>query len=137
MGRILAVDFGAKQTGLAVTDPLRLSVNGLRGLPTQALEHYATQYLLENEVDILVIGLPLHRDGTPTYLEEKIQEFITKIKKKFPNLTIDRMDESFTSHKAMEIMVQSNVSKKRRRNKALLDKVSAMVILQQYLDQLH
>jgi putative Holliday junction resolvase len=136
MGRILAVDFGAKQSGLAVTDPLQLSVNGLKGLTTQSLVHFVTRYIEENEVEIMVVGLPLHRDGTPTYLEEKIQEFIRQIQKRFPSLKIDRMDESFTSHKAMEIMVQSNVSKKRRRNKELLDKVSAMVILQQYLDQI-
>lgn len=135
MGRVLAIDFGARQSGVAVTDPLRLSVNGLKGMPTQALEHYVLKYMADEPVDVLVIGLPLHRDGTPTYLEEKIQEFISGIRKKHPVLKVERVDEAFTTHKAMEIMIESKVPKMRRRNKALVDKVSAMVILQQYLDQ--
>jgi putative holliday junction resolvase len=135
VGRILAIDFGIKLSGVAVTDPLQLSVNGLKGLPTQALEHYINTYLEENEVETLVIGLPMHSDGTPTYLEEKIQEFIKKIRAKNPLLHIARVDESYSSHKAMEIMIESKVPKMRRRNKSLLDKVSAMVILQSYLDK--
>ncbi len=135
MGRILAIDFGAKQSGVAVTDSLQLSVNGLKGLPTQALEHYINTYLEVNQVETLVVGLPLHSDGTPTYLEEKILEFIKKISTKHPMLHIARVDESFSSHKAMEIMIENNVPKMRRRNKSLLDKVSAMVILQSYLDK--
>jgi putative holliday junction resolvase len=135
VGRILAIDFGTKLSGVAATDPLQLSVNGLKGLPTQALEHYINTYLEENDVETLVIGLPLHSDGTPTYLEEKIQEFIKKIRAKHPLLHIARVDESYSSHKAMEIMIESKVTKMRRRNKSLLDKVSAMVILQSYLDK--
>jgi putative holliday junction resolvase len=136
MGRVLAIDYGLRQSGVAVTDPLRLSVNGLKGINTQALEHFVCQYMNQEEVDVLVIGLPVHKDGTPTYLEENIQTFIGQIRKKFPDLQIERVDESFTTHKAMEIMIESKVPKMRRRNKSLVDKVSAMVILRQYLDSL-
>lgn len=115
---------------------MRISINGLKGLPTSSLLHFVLRYIAENEVDILVIGMPLHRDGTPTYLESNIQEFIQKVQNQYPNLKIDRLDEAFTTHKAMELMIDHHVPKMKRRNKSMLDKVSAMVILKNYMERL-
>jgi len=134
MGRILALDYGKKRSGLAVTDPLRLSVNPLQKLETGLLLDYLFGFIGSNEVDILLVGLPVHIDGTPVSLEKDILELISKINEKFPTLKVIRVDEALSSKKAMDVMIMSGVPKMKRRDKGLVDLYSAMVLLHEYLE---
>ena len=133
-GRIMSLDYGTKRTGIAVTDPLRLIATGLDTVDTHKLFPYLEAYFSKEKVSLLIIGLPLHADGTATKLEDDIRGFIRKIQKIFPDLTVDRIDESFSSAKAKQIILQSGASRKKRQDKSLLDKVSASLILQEYMD---
>ncbi len=135
MSRILAIDYGVKRCGIAVTDTLQLTANGLDTIATDQLFEFLERYLGEEEVATLVIGEPLHKDGTPTSLEPQIEQAIKRMSKLFPDLSIARQDEQFTSVDAKEIILQSGVKKKKRRDKALVDKVSAVLILQRYLEE--
>lgn len=133
MGRIICLDFGGKRTGIAVTDPLRIIASPLETVSTEVLLDYLTKYCTDNQVDIMVVGLPLHADGNPTQLEEKIQLFITDFTKKFPLIEIARQDETLTSKMAADVMIRSGMPKKKRQDKGNLDLISAVIILQQYL----
>jgi putative Holliday junction resolvase len=133
MGRIICLDFGGKRTGIAVTDPLRIIASPLETVLTEGLLDYMTRYCTDNQVDIMVVGLPLHADGNPTQLEEKIQLFIAEFTKKFPLIEIARQDETLTSKMAADVMIRSGMPKKKRQDKANLDLISAVIILQQYL----
>lgn len=133
-GRIMSLDYGTKRTGIAVTDPLRLIATGLDTVDTHKLFTYLESYFKKEKVSLLIIGLPLHTDGTATKLEDDIRGFIRKIQKTYPDLTIDRIDESFSSAKAKQFILQSGASRKKRQDKSLLDKVSASIILQEYMD---
>lgn len=133
-GRIMSLDYGTKRTGIAVTDPLRLIATGLDTVDTHKLFPYLEAYFSKEKVSLLIIGLPLHADGTATKLEDDIRGFIRKIQKIFPDLTVDRIDESFSSAKAKQIILQSGASRKKRQDKSLLDKVSASLLLQEYMD---
>lgn len=133
-GRIMSLDYGSKRTGIAVTDPLRLIATGLDTVDTHKLLPYLEAYFSKEKVSLLIIGLPLHADGTATKLEDDIRGFIRKIQKSYPDLPIDRIDESFSSAKAKQVILQSGASRKKRQDKSLLDKVSASLILQEYMD---
>lgn len=133
-GRIMSLDYGTRRTGIAVTDPLRLIATGLDTVETHRLFPYLEAYFKKEKVSLLIIGLPLHADGTATKLEDDIRGFIRKIQKSYPDLTIDRIDESFSSAKAKQVIFQSGASRKKRQDKSLLDKVSASLILQEYMD---
>ncbi|MBK8700838.1 MAG: Holliday junction resolvase RuvX [Saprospiraceae bacterium] len=133
MGRIMGLDYGEKRTGVAVTDPLQLIVTGLDTIETQELKNFLSGYLINEKVDKMVIGLPRHKDGNFTHLKPKIDELVTFIKTKFPGLEIDFEDESFTSVQSREVIFLSGARKSKRRDKALVDKVSAVLILQKYL----
>ncbi len=135
MSRILAIDYGAKRTGLAVTDILRLSINGLPTQPTSGLQEFLTTYLNEENVGEIVLGRPKHKDGTLTKLNLEIDRLKKYIEKTFHNIELHFIDESYTSVEAKEIILAHGIKKSKRREKALTDKVSAMIILQRFLEQ--
>lgn len=135
MGRILALDYGKKRTGIAVTDELRLIASGLTTVPTKELILFLKDYLNAEKVDILVVGEPKQMNNTPSESEQHIQPFLVELAKYFPTITIERQDERFTSKMAFQSMLDSGLKKKQRRNKALVDEISATLILQSYLER--
>ena len=134
MGRVLSIDYGRKRTGLAVTDPLQIIANGLDTVPTTELKEWLTDYLTNEEVTHVVLGYPCHADGNPTDLVPEIEKLAEDLQKQFSALTVSYEDESFTSQDAKRILVNSGVRKKKRRDKGLIDKISAVLILQNYLE---
>ena len=135
MGQILAVDFGKKRCGLAATDDLRIIASGLDTVETTALMEFLENYFSENSVDEVVIGLPTDLKGNMSEVEQDIQKFIEEFKSEFPEVSVVRFDERFTSKIASYFISQSGKNKKQRQEKGLIDKVSATLILQQYLEQ--
>ena len=135
MGQILAVDFGKKRCGLAATDDLRIIASGLDTVETSVLMEYLKKYFEKNTVDEVVIGLPTDLKGNMSEVEEDIQKFIEELKNEFPEVSVVRFDERFTSKIASYFISQSGKNKKQRQEKGLIDKVSATLILQQYLEQ--
>ena len=133
MGRIIAIDYGKRRTGIATTDPLQIIASPLTTVETPKLVEYLNNYFQTETVDCMVVGEPLQADGLPTPLEKDIQKFIQTIKKQFPNLKIARHDERYTSVRAREVIQMSVSKKKKRRDKSLIDKVSAAIILQEYM----
>lgn len=133
MARILGIDYGEKRTGLSATDPLQIIVNGLETVETKDLENFLSRYLIVEEVDKIVIGLPRHKDGNFTHLKPKIDALALYINTHFPSIVIDYEDESFTSSQSRDIIFQLGVKKSKRKDKSLVDKVSAVLILQKYL----
>jgi putative Holliday junction resolvase len=133
MGRIVGLDFGTKKCGLAATDILQIIVNPIRTVETKDIFEFFKKYLEEEEVDKLVIGLPKHKDGSDTYLKKNIDIFVSKMVQDYPQLEIDFEDESMTSVLAKEIILKSGIRKSKRRDKNLVDMVSAVLILQRYL----
>ncbi len=135
MGRILALDYGRKRTGIAVTDPLQIIATGLETVPTHTLDAFLAKYLAENKVDAVVIGMPRQADGTPSESYTYIRPFVEKLRKKYPALPIEMHDERYTSVLAMRAMIDGGVKKSDRQNKALVDRVSATIILQSWMQQ--
>ena len=135
MGQILAVDFGKKRCGLAATDDLRIIASGLDTVETTALMEFLRKYFEKNTVDEVVIGLPTDLKGHMSEVEQDIQKFIEEFKNEFPEVSVVRFDERFTSKIASYFISQSGKNKKQRQEKGLIDKVSATLILQQYLEQ--
>ncbi len=134
MPRILAIDYGTKRTGLAVTDPLQIIASGLDTVATQELEEYLKQYLEQEEVETIVVGEPLYPDGKPAQIHHLVVGFVRKLKKLFPDIEVVTHDERYTSEEARQVILQSGARKKKRREKGLVDKVSAALILQDYLE---
>ena len=135
MGQILAVDFGKKRCGLAATDDLRIIASGLDTVETSVLMEYLRKYFEKNTVDEVVIGLPTDLKGNMSEVEQDIQKFIEELKNEFPEVSVERFDERFASKIASYFISQSGKNKKQRQEKGLIDKVSATLILQQYLEQ--
>jgi putative Holliday junction resolvase len=135
LGRIIALDFGKKRTGIAVTDELQLIASGLTTVNTPELLKFLENYFLREKVEAIVVGEPKQMDNSPSESEQLIAPFIKQLQLKFPQIPIKRQDERFTSKMASQALVQSGVKKKKRQNKALLDEVSATLILQSYLEQ--
>jgi len=133
MGIALAIDYGIKRTGIAVTDQEQIIATGLTTVPTGELMDFLTDYLHKNHVEVIVVGEPKRLDGTPGTLEPHIKQLISKIKNQYPELTIVRIDERFTTSLAQQSLIESGVPKMKRRNKALHDEVSATLILQSWL----
>jgi len=136
MSRILAIDYGLKRTGIAVTDPLQIIVSPLTTILTKELFDYLKEYLSSEKVELVVMGDPKHADGNPTHVSEKVHKFAQFLNKEFPNLPIEFEDESFTSVEAMQTILMSGIKKKKRREKGILDKVSAAIILERYLQRI-
>ncbi|MEG1648588.1 MAG: Holliday junction resolvase RuvX [Rikenellaceae bacterium] len=134
MGRILAIDYGKKRTGIAVTDPLQIISNGLTTVETSTLKEFIKKYTTDNEVDKFVIGLPRQMSGEFSESYKYIKPFGKWLENEFPNKEIIFVDERFTSVLAKRAMIEGGVKKMDRQNKALIDKISATIILQTYLE---
>jgi len=135
MARILAIDFGLKRIGLAVTDPLRIIATPLDYIDNKDLNHYLTEYFKKEEVDCIVIGEPLKLSGEETSITKKVHELSGKLKSFFPQKKIELIDERYTSKIALQSMILGGTSKKYRREKGNIDKTSAVIILQSFLEQ--
>lgn len=133
MGRILALDYGSKRTGIAVTDELQLIASGLNTVATADLMDFLRKYIALEKVDLILVGEPKQKDGTHSQIEEEIQKFIKKFQALFPDLELKRVDERYTSKMAFQTMIDSGLKKKQRQNKALVDEISATIILQEFL----
>lgn len=136
MTRIMAIDYGLKRTGLAVTDPLQIIATALATVETPQLFDYLAQYLAKESVSAFVVGEPKNLDNTASEIAPQVEQLVQKLGAIYPNIPIHRIDERFTSKMAVQTLVQSGLKKKQRQNKALLDQVSAVLILQTYM-QLH
>ncbi|HOO09417.1 MAG TPA: Holliday junction resolvase RuvX [Cyclobacteriaceae bacterium] len=134
MGRIMAIDYGKKRTGLAVTDPLQIIATALATVETPGLLAYLKQYFLKEQVDELVIGLPRQLDNTDSETAPYVRQMVARINEAFPQLPVKYVDERFTSKIALRAMVEGGMKKKDRRKKENVDKVSATLILQSYLE---
>lgn len=136
MGKALGIDFGIKRTGLAITDDLRIIASGLDTVPTAQLMEFLERNVPKEKIDCFVIGQAMRMSGEMSAVEANILELIKVLVKKFPSVEIARQDERFTSKLALDAMIQGGVKKKDRRNKqkGLVDKVSATLILQAFLD---
>lgn len=137
MSRILAIDYGLKRCGLAVTDELQLIANPLDAVETAKLFDFLDKYTSENKVQEIVIGLPTRMHGEEGLIEPEIQKFISKFKEKYPSIPVMRQDERFTSLMASRAIFESGAKKKKRQEKGLIDKVSATLILQSYMESKH
>ncbi|MBT8256335.1 MAG: Holliday junction resolvase RuvX [Bacteroidia bacterium] len=133
MARILALDYGVKRTGIAATDELQLIASGLTTVETSELFPFLEDYLANEKVELVLVGEPRQRDGSHSAVEEEIQQFLVKLTAAFPKLPIERVDERFTSKMAFQTMIDSGLKKKQRQNKALIDEISATILLQSYL----
>jgi len=134
MSIILGIDYGVKRTGLAVTDPLKIIASSLRTIETKFVLDYLFDFYSKNEIDMVVIGLPRQKDNTDSLVEKKIKKFIYNLKKRIPDINIDRYDERYTSKIAMKTIIESGVRKKKRKDKGLIDAISATILLQSYIN---
>jgi len=132
----LALDYGKVRTGVAVTDELQLIASGLTTVETKDLISFLVDYIEKEKVESFVVGLPKQMDNTPSESEELIQPFLKKLSAKFPTIQIERQDERFTSKMAFQSMLDSGMKKKKRQNKAIVDEISATLILQAYLNRI-
>ncbi len=136
MGRVLAIDFGRKRTGLAVTDMLRITANPLITIPTHTLETWLKDYFSKEQVDEVVIGHPYQMNGEDSESMHYIQPFINRFRKVFPDMPLKEYDERFTSVIAHRAMISGGMKKSQRQDKAVVDKIAACIILEGYLDSI-
>ncbi len=134
MGRILSIDYGKKRTGIAVTDTLKLIANGLCTVETSTLLDFLADYMKKEDVERIVVGLPKQTNGEPSENMKRIEPFVNRLKKLYPNLPIEYFDERFTSVLAHQTMLDGGLKKKQRQNKELVDEISATIILQGYME---
>lgn len=137
MGRILAIDYGRKKSGVAVTDPMQIIANGLTTVPSHELFDFLVKYMKEEKVEKIVMGYPTQSSGEVSESMKYIEPFVNRLKKNFPDLPIEWVDERFTSKMAFQAMIDGGLKKKARQDKTMIDKVSATIILQTYLEQKH
>lgn len=135
MGRILSIDYGRKRVGLAITDPERKIANGLATVHAKDIWDYLRSYTEKENVICFVVGFPRQLNNRPSQAMEYIRPFIKKLEKKYPEIPVELIDERFTSKMAFQSMIEGGVKKKARRDKALVDKISATIILQSFLEQ--
>ena len=135
MQKIMAIDYGGKRCGIAESDPLQIIASGLTTVATSEIHDFLDSYLPKEKIETVVIGLPLRLNNELSAIEGEIQAFVKKLEKRHPRLKIVRVDERFTSKLAVDAMIQGGVKKQKRRDKGLVDKISATLILQTYLDQ--
>lgn len=135
MGQILAIDYGKARCGIAATDDLQIIASGLDTVETRFLMEFFTEYFSKNKVETLVVGLPVDMKGQLSEVEKDILSFIEKFKAEYPHIEVERFDERFTSKMASFFISQSGKNKKQRQQKGLIDKVSATIILQNFLEQ--
>lgn len=133
MGRILAIDFGRKRTGIAVTDPLKIVANGLATIPTHTLMDFIQDYIKREDVERIVVGLPKRLDNTPSESMKWLEPFLNRLRKVLPDMPVTLYDERFTSTLAHKAMIDGGMKKSDRRNKAVVDTIAASIILNDYL----
>lgn len=135
MGRLIGIDYGQKRVGIAVTDPDQIIANGLKTVGSHEVFIFLQDYLSKEKVDGFVVGFPRQLDYTPSESAPYVTAFITGLKRKFPDIPIYETDERFTSKMAFQSMIDGGLKKKARQNKALIDKISATLILQSFMEQ--
>ncbi len=133
MPRLLAIDYGKKRTGIAVTDPMQLIATGLTTVDTPQLMTFLKKYFEQEAVELVLIGMPVSLRNDDTHATPLVRHFITQFQKQFPTMPIKTLDERFTSKMAAQTLIDSGLKKKERQNKALLDEVSAVILLQGYM----
>lgn len=133
MSRILAIDYGLKRTGLAVTDEMQIIASGLTTVASENLLNFLKEYFEKEKVSVVLIGEPKQMNGQPSESAPLIEAFVVQFKNHFPEKELVRVDERFTSKLAFQTMIDSGLKKKQRQNKALIDEISATILLQDYL----
>lgn len=133
MARILAIDYGKKRTGLAVTDPLQIIATGLTTVETPLLFKFLKEYFAKEPVELIIMGEPKNWDDTDTHATPLVKKAVERLKKEFPAIPIKMWDERYTSKMASQAMIEMGLKKKQRQNKALVDEIAATIILQEYL----
>ena len=132
----MAIDFGQKRVGVAVTDPLQIIANGLDTVPSAKIWDFLNEYLTKEQVDCFIVGYPKKLNNENSESVKFVDPFIKKLKAIYPTIKVELFDERFTSKMAFQAMIDGGLSKKQRQNKALIDKISATIILQNYLDSI-
>lgn len=135
MKRIMGIDFGTKRTGIAVTDELQIIASGLTTVETQNIFKFLEDYFQKEKVETVVVGLPKRLNNEDSEVEKEIQLFINQFKTSFPSVQLERYDERFTSKLAFQTMLDSGMKKKKRQNKALIDEISATILLQSFMER--
>ena len=134
MGRILAIDYGTKRVGLAVSDPSKLIANRLETVSTDKIINYLNEYFKNHDVELIVIGYPKRLNNEPTHATKHVDIFLKQLSKHFPQFPVYLLDERFTSKMAFQAMIDAGLKKKDRQNKELIDAMSATILLQNYLE---
>lgn len=134
MGRILAIDYGVRRTGIAVTDSLQIIANGLTTVDTKQLLDFLKKYTQQEPVELFVVGLPKQTNGRDSDNLPRVRSFVGQLKKALPDIPVEWWDERYTSVMAHQTMLESGIGKKARQNKALVDEISACIILQGYME---
>jgi putative holliday junction resolvase len=132
--RVLALDYGAKRTGIAVTDPLQIICSPLDTVETKNLMAFLKDYFLREPVEAIALGYPTHADGNPTHLTPAVEKLEKELNKNWPDIPVHRIDERYTSLEAERIIFAAGYKKKQRQDKAMVDRVAASLILQMYMD---
>jgi putative Holliday junction resolvase len=135
MPRIISIDYGAKRTGLAVTDPLQIIATGLTTVESKQLIPFLKDYFAREEVELIIIGEPKNWDDTDTHATPLVEKIIKQLEKNFPKTPIKKVDERYTSKMAKDAMLEMGLKKMQRRNKKLVDEIAATILLQEYLRQ--
>jgi len=135
MGRIIALDYGKKRTGIAVTDPLKITANPLNTIQTGELFTFLSSYIKAENVDGIVVGMPRKPDNSDTHTTQDVINLIQVLKEKYPDISVFEEDERFTSKMAMDAMIAGGMKKKDRRKKENIDKISAAIILQSFMNR--
>ncbi|MBR5686961.1 MAG: Holliday junction resolvase RuvX [Prevotella sp.] len=134
MARILSIDYGKKRTGIAVTDPLQIVAGGLATVSTSELMNWLVAYMSREEVELIVVGEPRQNNGQPSENHPRVMQFVNSLKRRLPQIPVVLYDERFTSVLAHQAMIDGGLRKKARQDKALVDEISATIILQSYLE---
>lgn len=135
MARIMAIDYGSKRVGIAVTDAFQIIATGLTTVHSKDLIEFLQKYFLKEQVECIVVGEPKRLNNEPSDSARFIEPFVLHLKRTFPNIKVERMDERFTSKMAFQTMIDSGLKKKDRQNKELVDEISATIILQSYMNR--
>lgn len=134
LSRLLAIDYGGKRTGIAITDEMQIIASGLTTVETKDLFPFLKEYFSKEKVSKVIVGEPKRLNNEPSEIAAKIDEFVVKFKQLYPEIEVIRMDERFTSKMAFQTMIDSGLKKKQRQNKALVDEIAATILLQDYLN---
>ncbi|MCT4665341.1 MAG: Holliday junction resolvase RuvX [Flavobacteriales bacterium] len=136
MGKLLGIDYGEKRIGLAETDELQIIAAPMDTISNKEIWDFLKGFLATNSVEKIILGLPTYLNGDHSETTQKVLDFSKKLEKKYPNIPVIHVDESYTSQMAFQTMIDAGASKKKRKNKGLIDKISASIILQNYMNQL-